>query len=207
MKKLLILSLLGIAAYGAYRYRESVAAKKGAFDEQGNPTVIVFVGGGRAGVSPQLATTLAQRRIDYEVVEFAADTESRYGVRGYPTTLVGNRKVEGDDIDRIVSLLAETYGDRVLTRLEQLAMAGHFDADGRPVVVLYGTQWCPYCTRLRTAFAENKIAFRNVDIDTSPEGKQAFEALGGRGVPLVYVGYRRFGNDEAGIKAAIADLM
>lgn len=71
-------------------------------------------------------------------------------------------------------------------------------------VILYSTAWCGYCTKARNFMNEKGIAFREEDIEKSASARQAYEALGGRGVPLLNVkgtvisGY----NPQAIVKAA-----
>ena len=206
MKKLAVITVLALAALIGYKKRHSFLPREGAFDKDGNPVVWVFVSSGCGPPCAEVAALMTERNVHYEPVDFETEGPSR-GARGYPTTMVGARRVEGNRMDEIVALLAETYGPTVLTRSEQRALAGHFDAAGKPLVVLYGTQWCGYCTRQREFFASEGIPFVDVDVETSPEGRSAFEALRGTGYPLIYVGYRRLGYDQAAIKAAIAELM
>ena len=62
-------------------------------------------------------------------------------------------------------------------------------ADGKPEVVLYVTEWCPYCAQARDYMAAEDIPHRVVDIEKDPEGAQEYAALGGDGgIPLVAVG-------------------
>src|SRR5690625_8021050 len=56
------------------------------------------------------------------------------------------------------------------------------------VVELYGTSWCGYCANARRFFDANGIPFADLDIERSPAAEQAFQQLGGRGVPLIRVG-------------------
>lgn len=55
-------------------------------------------------------------------------------------------------------------------------------------VVMYSTSWCPHCKRARAYFAQNGIAYQDVDVEKSEAGKRDFAALGGGGVPLILVG-------------------
>lgn len=57
-------------------------------------------------------------------------------------------------------------------------------------VALYGTAWCNYCARARSFLEANDIPFADFDIEHSPAAAQAFQRLGGRGVPLVRIGDR-----------------
>ena len=58
-------------------------------------------------------------------------------------------------------------------------------------VMLYTARWCGYCKNAKAYLAENKIPFREVDIDT--EGGRAAFALvgGGGGIPLLFANGRR----------------
>lgn len=58
-------------------------------------------------------------------------------------------------------------------------------------VVLYGTPTCPYCGQARAYLKERGIAFADYDLTTSPQAKEAFGKLEGKGVPLLLVGDRR----------------
>ena len=57
-------------------------------------------------------------------------------------------------------------------------------------VTLYSTAWCGYCTRTRRYLTRNAIPFQELDIEKSEQARRAFDALGGRGVPVVTVGSR-----------------
>lgn len=62
-------------------------------------------------------------------------------------------------------------------------------ADGKPEVVLYVTEWCPYCRAAREYMAAEDIPHRIVDIEKDTTGAQEYVALGGDGgIPLVAVG-------------------
>ncbi|MBD8492506.1 glutaredoxin family protein [Pseudomonas syringae] len=54
-------------------------------------------------------------------------------------------------------------------------------------VVMYSTHWCGYCKQARSLLDSKGIAFKEYDIETSAEGRRAYEALGGRGIPLLDV--------------------
>lgn len=61
----------------------------------------------------------------------------------------------------------------------------------QPEVVMYATDWCPYCRQARQHFARQGIAYREVDIEKSAAGRAEYDRLGGRGVPLILVGSQR----------------
>ena len=54
-------------------------------------------------------------------------------------------------------------------------------------VVLYATDWCGYCKQTRRFLDSKGIPYTEYDIEKSAEGRKAYEALGGRGIPLIDV--------------------
>jgi glutaredoxin len=59
---------------------------------------------------------------------------------------------------------------------------------GKKNVILYGTSWCGYCTKARRYFQANNIPFEDYDIESSASAKSEYDALNGKGVPLILVG-------------------
>jgi glutaredoxin len=64
-------------------------------------------------------------------------------------------------------------------------------SDNSRQVVMYATNWCPYCQKARNYFREQGIAYVEYDIEKNPEARQAYKAFGGRGIPVIFVGKRR----------------
>lgn len=54
-------------------------------------------------------------------------------------------------------------------------------------VVLYATDWCPYCEKTRAVLEAKKIAYTELNIETSAEGRKQYERLAGNGVPVLLV--------------------
>lgn len=54
-------------------------------------------------------------------------------------------------------------------------------------VVMYGAAWCGYCAKTRQYFAAHGVRYTEHDIEASDEGRRGFEALGGRGIPVVVI--------------------
>jgi glutaredoxin len=74
----------------------------------------------------------------------------------------------------------------------------------RNEVVLYATQWCPYCQRTRQFFKDNGITYTEWDVETSAEGARRYRELGGTRVPLVTVNDTIIrGYSPEGIRAAL----
>ena len=76
----------------------------------------------------------------------------------------------------------------------------------RPEVVLYVTEWCPYCSQARDFMAEQQIPHRVVDIEASAENSAEYQAMGGTGgIPLVAVGTETIEGWSAGAARQMLD--
>jgi glutaredoxin len=62
---------------------------------------------------------------------------------------------------------------------------------------MYGTRWCGYCKKARQYFEANGIAYADLDIEQSKVALAEFQAIGGRGVPVILVGSRRMNGFDA----------
>ncbi len=206
MKKLILLGLIAFCGYKLYQH-VSASSDKGPVAADGTPITQLFVGPGCDQPCNEVEEMLKSRNVNYVVIDISTPGGEKYGINQYPLTRVGKQKVLGNSRNELVTLLAESYGNSVLTRGERIAMQGHFDEKGKPVVVLYGTQWCQYCKREREYFAEHNVPFQDLDVESSPSAKCAYDTLQATGFPLIYVGYRRFdGYKEKEILDAIAEL-
>ncbi|MDG1687681.1 MAG: glutaredoxin family protein [Gammaproteobacteria bacterium] len=54
-------------------------------------------------------------------------------------------------------------------------------------VTMYSTGWCGYCRKARESFTRQGIPFKELDIEKSAQAKQEYDALNGRGVPLILI--------------------
>jgi len=54
-------------------------------------------------------------------------------------------------------------------------------------VTLYSTDWCGYCKQAKRFLDQKGIPFKEFDIEKDTEARKAYEALGGRGIPLLDV--------------------
>lgn len=81
-----------------------------------------------------------------------------------------------------------------------------FERHGNPVVV-YATATCPYCGQARALLSSLSVAYTELRIDESTDAEAEFRALGGRGVPLLFIGDRRIaGYRETVIREALAQI-
>lgn len=66
-------------------------------------------------------------------------------------------------------------------------------------VIMYSTTRCPYCAKARAYFAKHDIDYVDKKIDESPAFRKEFKALGGKGVPMIFLGkYKMNGFSEGG---------
>ena len=59
---------------------------------------------------------------------------------------------------------------------------------GATEIILYSTDWCPYCNSLRTHFDSSSIPYTEHDVEKSISGIAGFWALRARGVPVTVIG-------------------
>ena len=63
-----------------------------------------------------------------------------------------------------------------------------------PVVIMYSTSWCPYCTRARALLNQKRVSLTEIDIDAAPEQKAIMIQKSGRHtVPQIFIGDRSLG--------------
>lgn len=68
----------------------------------------------------------------------------------------------------------------------------------RKRVVMYSAEWCGVCKRAKGYFKQNNVRFTEKDIDKSPQAREEFKELGGRGVPLIVVGKQKMSGFSIG---------
>ena len=106
------------------------------------------------------------------------------------------QKIQSGDaeLDRLISDLRCRAGRRACA-----GTAANSPADSTPntattstasskKVVIYTTSWCPACKAAKQYLNEKGISYQEIDVEKSPDGRQAFQHLGGTGVPLIVVG-------------------
>jgi glutaredoxin len=205
------LSAALVLASSALYAADTPAAKAPAPSKAAKTVVRLFVGPDCGTSCENVHKILKLRHVDFEEIDVTTlkggPGKNEYGVTGYPTIFVGSAKFQGDDIMLISSMLAEAFGKDVLSMAERAAMAGHFDARGYPKVVMYGTKWCDYCKTQRELLRSKNIPFDDIDVESSPAGLRAYNALRGTSYPLTFVGYRRFsGVARNELLAAVVEL-
>lgn len=61
-------------------------------------------------------------------------------------------------------------------------------------VVVYSTDYCPYCTRAKALLAKKSVAFTEVNVETRPELRTwLVKASGQRTVPQIFINNKPIG--------------
>lgn len=76
----------------------------------------------------------------------------------------------------------------ILLLFDRAAAGLHRPAPDSTAVVLYTTEWCPYCRSLRLHLDAYRIPYKEYDVEKSLSGIMGFWALRGRGVPVSVIG-------------------
>ena len=67
-------------------------------------------------------------------------------------------------------------------------------AAAKPRVVMYSTQWCPYCARARTLLRGKGVEFEEIDIESGSGLREQMQARSGRRtVPQIFIGETHVG--------------
>jgi mycoredoxin len=71
-------------------------------------------------------------------------------------------------------------------------------------VTLYATDWCPYCEKTRALLEKKHIPYKEYNIETSEEGREQYQRLAGKGVPVLLIaGEVMRGYNEKSIEKAL----
>ena len=66
-----------------------------------------------------------------------------------------------------------------------------------PAVVMYTTNWCPYCERARKVFAAKNVAFEEIDVGLAAEKRaEMHKRSGRRSVPQIFIGDHHVGGSD-----------
>jgi len=212
LKKLIVCILIIGAIFLLYK-KGMIGGKKGAFDEQGNPTTIVYT---LDDCRPceQAMDFLDSRDISYEEINISQDESAQKefsscaGGNIAPKIVSGTIVAAGFNKGDLVSRLAEAYGTDVLTQQEEDAMMTHFDEHGNPLVVMYGNHRCGYVKQAREYLNAKGVEYLDLNIERYGDAHTCYTVLQGSGTPLIYVGYRRInGFNKSEIDKAIEELL
>jgi glutaredoxin 3 len=64
-------------------------------------------------------------------------------------------------------------------------------------IVMYTTNWCPYCERARRLLKSKGLPFEEVDVESAPEKRaEMLSRSGRRTVPQIFIGDRHVGGSD-----------
>lgn len=196
MKKLILVILALGALYHFKPELFSFDLSSGAFDNNGNPVVLVFTSKNCGGYCAKGLQELKQRQVPFTELPLdnKPENQQRYqdlGQGNLPYIVIGKNKVAGFYRGMMASALAQNYGEQYLNRWEKQFYQHHFYEDGSPLIYMYGASWCPYCQNLRQEFKKRDMDYVELDVDASANKDLISNIMNIEGFPVVYVGYRR----------------
>ncbi|TAG26064.1 MAG: glutaredoxin family protein [Burkholderiales bacterium] len=83
-------------------------------------------------------------------------------------------------------------------------LPGSVKADIGDELVLYSAVWCPYCKQAKEWLAENKVPYRDCDVEKEAACNTHMQAMNTRGVPVIaYKGKVSYGFNEDWLRASL----
>jgi mycoredoxin len=110
--------------------------------------------------------------------------------------------------ERLPLLLAALGFAGILLIIERGPVWYYDPRPGNPPgrVIVYSTNWCPVCERLRLCLRNHRVPFEERDVEGSALAEAEWTALGGLGVPLTLVGQRvAHGMRQEQLQGALAE--
>jgi len=202
MNKLLVAVTLTLAAsmfWPELKQLGQMISSDGYYDEQGNPAVALVVADRCAEPCVKAEQYLRVHDVPYKKINLDSfnkgnDSEDLDGLERpnrIPFFAVGQYKTSNFNSGVYSSYLARSFGEQYMTATEKKIYRRHFYEDGRPKIVMYGTDWCGVCKTLRKQFATNNINYLDYDVEKPAKQQWLLDALGIYGYPTIYIGYKR----------------
>ena len=64
-------------------------------------------------------------------------------------------------------------------------------------VLMYVTDWCPYCDRARSLLAEKGVSVEEIDVEADPAAREEMRARSDRDtVPQIFIGETHVGGSD-----------
>jgi glutaredoxin len=196
MKKLLLVAILA----GAFFFKPQIMQwvdqqnSNGAFDEKGDPKIVLLTHktcGDPCNSARKYLTSHKLLFTEIDINENEQEWEYYGKPKSSPLLVVGNQRANYFSSGDYSSTLAMALGGGILSNQEKRIYQKHFYADGSPKIVLYGTDWCKYCTILRNDFSANNIDYLDYDVEKPRKQTWLLKALSINGYPTAYYGYKR----------------
>ena len=213
MRKLILVIAIGTGVWYWNNGGMPFVEEAGAFDEDRNPLVWIFTVENCGKPCEAGRNDLKRRRVDFEEKRIDIGNQDDHNVKlwkdlrhgnNFPLIVAGSEKVVGSNRPDIAGILGMNFGDRYHSKTEKRYFKNHFYADGSPKVVMYGTDWCGYCKKLREELKANNVDFVEIDVEKSGEQERISKTMGVYGYPKTWVGYAQVrGVNFRAVEAAI----
>ena len=213
MGKLILIVAIGFGVWSWHNGKLPFSSEAGAFDANDNPLVYLFTVSNCGAPCKMGRKDLERRRVDFEEKQVDINNDDDANTllwksmrqnNNFPLIVAGSERVVGADRPQIAGILGMSFGERYLSKSEKRYFRNHFYADGSPKIVMYGTDWCGYCKKLRGEFEANDIDYIEIDVEKSGEQQKIAETMGVYGYPTTWVGYARVrGSNLKAVKAAM----
>lgn len=141
-------------------------------------------------------------KFDQEAAAYNARNEARKAMRD-------RMNAEQAQLDSLLAERSKKMRDAIAGEQSRggVAIGSELARNAKPAtakkVVMYTTATCPACRAAKQYFASKGVSYEEIDVQNSPAGREAFQRLGGRGVPLILVGDKRM----EGFNASALDAM
>ncbi len=201
-KSLSIGNLLISAAFLAgiwYSYNSNLFSSSiDAFDENGNPLVMLFTTDQCGKACNDVIRNLRVRKVPFKQLNIDPDSEDddvklwkSIGKRSFPLIASGNEILVGNSKAQMATLLGINYSEKYLTAVEKPLYRNHFNKDGTAAITIYGAEWCSPCRELKKQLKNEGMQFIYIDMDKRPDKSTIKNVLEIVGYPSVWIGYKR----------------
>jgi glutaredoxin len=196
--KTVIFILLAVAA--VYFIRPAwfnFNAEPGTFRGDGSERIVLFTTKECGNPCRDALAYLNKSGQTFEEIKLDGNDENiRYfhqlgGANTVPYLSSGYQRVAGYHPADYLSVLVAARGDAVLNKTMRDVYAQHYDKNGQPILVMYGTSWCVDCAAMREYCNDHNIKYQNWDAELDAAAKHRYALLEGRSFPLVFYGSRR----------------
>lgn len=203
MKIVLLSIILGVGYWYWSNGQLPLLQKPAVVDGAGNPATWIFTFKDCGNSCSDAIRDLKNRRVPFAEKRLDPDNPDDPNFKlwqqysnnnNFPVIVVGSESLNGFFAPDIATLLGKTFGETYLTHNEKRFFKKHFNADGSARIVLYGTDWCGYCTKLRKDFRNNKVDFTDIDVEKAPDSQLLIQTMAINGYPATWVGYTRVKN-------------
>lgn len=78
----------------------------------------------------------------------------------------------------------------LLVLIYRTIIHAYLPEDNSSKVIIYTTDWCPYCVALRKTLNQYEIPYKDYNTETTLSGLLGYLIIGGHGVPVTVIGNR-----------------